>query len=87
MANVPPSYGGNKLESSSYYFAITPSDTVNFDYIVRAVYVGGAGNVVAVRPDGTAVTFVGVVAGTWLPLNAMRINSTSTTATNMVGLC
>lgn len=87
MANVPPSYGGNKLESASFYFAITASDTVNFDYAVRAIYVGGAGNLVAVRPDGTAVTFTAVPAGSILPINAIRVNSTNTTASSLTGMC
>lgn len=67
------------------FFAITPSDTVNFDTPSR-IYVGGTGNVVAVGKDGVAVTFTGVPAGTTLPIVAVRVNSTSTTATALVGL-
>lgn len=87
MANVPPSYGGNKLESSSFYFAITTSDTVNFNFIVRAIYVGVTGNVVIVRPDGTPITFTAVPAGAILPVNAIRVNTTNTTASSMIGMC
>ncbi|MFM7009593.1 MAG: hypothetical protein ACKO0Z_09740 [Betaproteobacteria bacterium] len=73
--------------ASAYdYFAITPSDSTNFSNQVVGIYVGGAGAVVAVRPDGTAVTFAGTLAGTVLPICAIRVNSTSTTATNLVGL-
>ncbi len=67
--------------------AITPSDTVNLDNPTRAIYVGGAGNVVAIMDGGdNAVTFVGVLAGTVLPISVKRINSTSTTATSLVAL-
>lgn len=68
------------------FFAITPHDTTNFAYTVRGIYVGGAGNVVAINEAGTAVTFIGVPAGTILPIYANRVNSTSTTATSLVGL-
>lgn len=68
------------------FFAITPHDSTNFAYTVRGIYVGVAGNVVAVNEAGTAVTFTAVPAGTILPIYANRVNSTSTTATNMVGL-
>lgn len=73
--------------SSEYFFAITPHDSTNFtNGYIRGIYVGVAGNVVAVRPDGTAVTFIGAVAGSVLPVQCVRVNSTSTTATNLVGL-
>ena len=74
------------LNVSWLYSAVTPSDSVDFDTICRAIYVGGAGNVVAVRHDGTAVTFTAVPAGTVLPIAVRRINSTSTTATAIVAL-
>ncbi len=68
------------------FFAITPHDSTNFAYTVRGIYVGVVGNVVVVNEAGTAVTFIGVPAGTILPVYAIRVNSTSTTATNLVGL-
>jgi hypothetical protein len=72
---------------STSWFAITKSDTVSFPGgPVRSIYVGGAGDVAAVTQGGTAVTFSSVPAGTTLPIRAIRINSTLTTATNMVGL-
>ena len=72
--------------ASPDYFAITPSDTVNFDRTVRGIYVGSGGDVVAVTEGGDAVTFVGAVTGSILPIMAVRVNSTSTTATSLVGL-
>lgn len=69
---------------------VTPSDTV---YIrtgtttkgkaVRGLWVGGAGNVAVVFPDGAVCTYVGVAAGTLLPVAAVRVNATNTTATNI----
>lgn len=70
----------------SKWAAITPSDTVNMPTGVRAVYVGGAGAVVAVGQDDVAVTFAAVPVGTTLNIGPKRINSTSTTATNLVAI-
>ncbi len=77
------------------YHAITKSDTVNFDGSVSTtggdvkccdgIWVGGAGIVVAITQDGEAVNFT-CVAGTLLPIRAIRINSTTTTATLCVAL-
>jgi len=66
--------------------AITPSDADSFSVPV-SVYVGVTGNV-AVRPanGGSAVTFVGVPAGAVLPVRVIGVNSTSTTATNLVAV-
>jgi len=81
-----PRVGSNEvLQSAPDCFAIVKSDSDNFAYQVRAIYVGGAGNVAVVTPSGTVVTFNGVPAGSVLPVRAIRVND-ATTATNMVGL-
>lgn len=64
--------------------AVTPSDSGSHFY--RALYVGGAGNVSLVTAAGNAVTFTALNAGTLLPVATQRINLTSTTASNLVGL-
>ena len=74
------------LTPSRDFFSITPSDSVNMTFTSRAVRVGGAGDVVAVREDGVAVTFKNCLAGELLPICAVRINATGTTATYLVGL-
>lgn len=71
--------------------SVTPSDTVDFvpqglgRKLCDALYVGGAGIVVAVFEDGTTVNFT-AVAGEILPIAIKRVNSTTTTATLMVAL-
>ncbi len=68
------------------YDPITKSDTENFwRGPCDAIYVGGAGIVVAVTGNGDAVSFT-CVAGQILPIEAIRVNSTTTTATLMVAL-
>lgn len=68
--------------------AITPSDGTPLTWgPCRAIYVGGAGNIVLIPANGTtAVTFTGVLAGTILPVMASSVESTLTTATNLVAL-
>jgi len=66
--------------------AVTKSDTVDFPKVASALWVGGTGNVVVVMADGTVLTFTAVPAGTLLKVRCIRVNSTNTTATNMVWL-
>lgn len=76
----------NSANPATGGFAVVPSDTVDFSELSRALYIGGAGNLVVVMQNGNVLTFVGVPAGTVLPVRASRVNSTSTTATNIVAL-
>lgn len=74
------------LASAEQAVAITPSDATNFTQgKCRGIYVGGAGAVVAIV-GGAAITFAAVPVGTTLWVCATRVNSTSTTATNLVAL-
>jgi hypothetical protein len=65
--------------------AITPADS-DLSAQMRALYIGGSGNVRITDPQGNVVTFVGAVAGTVLPVMAKRVWATGTTATNIIGL-
>ena len=71
---------------SDAYFSITPSDTVNFPGITRAIRVGTGGNISAVREDDVVVLFKNCYTGELLPIRAKRINATNTTASDLVGL-
>ena len=66
--------------------AVTPSDSVNLTNTARALYIGGAGNVVVVTASGNVVTFVNAQVGTIIPVRTRRVNATNTTATNIVAL-
>lgn len=66
--------------------AITKSDTVDIPGgVTNAIYVGGAGIVVAVFPDGSKVNFT-AVAGEIIPIAIKRVDSTTTSASLMVAL-
>jgi len=73
----------------NYGVAHTKSDTVDLvgpRPLCDALYVGTVGDVVAVHQDGRLVTFTGVPAGTILPIQIKRVNSSSTTAGAFVAL-
>jgi len=65
--------------------AVTPSDSTVLD-TTRALYVGGSGTVVVDMLDsGSAISFVGVPAGTVLPVRVTKVKA-ATTATSIVAL-
>ena len=65
--------------------SITPSDTEGFP-VCRAIYVGSAGNIVAVMGDGVQLTFEAAVAGSVLPIRVKQVLSTNTTASALIAL-
>lgn len=72
---------------ATVFEAVTPDNATGFtNGVSRGLYIGGAGNAAVVNVDGTAVLFSGLTAGSVLPVQAIRVNSTSTTATNIVAL-
>ena len=66
--------------------AITKSDTTVYDPPLKALWVGGAGDVAVIAADDSAaVTISGVNGGQIIPVSISRVMSTNTTATLMVG--
>lgn len=77
---------GGMTDPAAGAFAVTPSDSTPLAG-VRSLYIGGAGNVAIVSPGRTAaVTFVGVLAGSILPVRCSKVMSTNTTATDIIAL-
>lgn len=71
-----------------YAAAVTPHDSNPVAPVpIRALYVGGTGNVEFIwAGDGATVTLFGVVAGTILNVVATHVRDAGTTATNLVAL-
>lgn len=85
MADILSQRVAPKASSYEYARAITPSDTVALaEGVCHAIYVGTGGNVAVVDSGGTVTVHVGMVAGVVYPIRALRVNATSTTASNLV---
>jgi hypothetical protein len=85
MADVPDRFTNGNV-SSGFTQVISKSDTTNLPYVTRAIYVGGTGTMTIVHSNGTTTLFSAIPAGTILPVEAIRVNSTGTDATLMVAL-
>jgi hypothetical protein len=72
--------------------AVTPSDTVNIPAVTGGtnngcvLYVGGDGDLKVLTIGGDEVTLVAVPAGSFIPVQVLRVFSTGTTATSIVAL-
>ena len=73
--------------------AVTPSDSANIPPITGGdnnvgcvLYIGGAGNLKITTYGGDTVTLNGVLAGTFIPVNVVKVWATDTTATNVIAL-
>jgi hypothetical protein len=64
--------------------AVTPADQ-DLAQVTRALYVGVGGDLAVRMQDGGSVTFLGVPAGTLIPLRVSRVLP-ATTAGAIVGL-
>ena len=78
---MPNHYSGAAAGAAS----VTPSDTVSLGRTTRALWVGSSGDISAVFEDGSAATLTNVPVGV-LPVADVRVNSTSTTASEIVAL-
>lgn len=83
-----PRYDGNVEQGpATNAVAITPDDGNNFAFgQCRGLYVGVTGNVTLDTPNQTSVLFTAVPAGAILPVSAVRVRATGTTASGIVGL-
>jgi hypothetical protein len=77
--------GDNSTLPSSGYGAVVPNDSGRFP-ACRALYVGISGDVNVVRPDGIAVLFQNVSAGSILPTVCIGVMATGTNASGIVFL-
>jgi len=75
--------------------AVTPSDTTNIPSVSTQdgsgndgciLYIGGAGDVKVLTVGGNEVVFAGLNAGSFMPIQVLRVFSTGTTATNIIAI-
>lgn len=74
------------VESAGHAFVITPHDTNMLEQVTSRIYVGGTGTLTAIMASGQSVLFSAIPVGTILPIRAVRVMATGTTATLIVGL-
>lgn len=74
---------------------VTPSDTDNIPNVATedgsgnngcVLYVGGAGTLKVKTVGGDEVTFVGITAGSFIPVQVLQVFTTGTSATNIIAL-
>lgn len=75
--------------------AVTPSNTVDIPSVSTqdgsgnngcVLYVGTGGTLKVTTIGGDEVTFTGIVSGTFVPVQVLRVWATGTSASNIVAL-
>jgi hypothetical protein len=72
--------------------SVTPSNTADIPSISGGtnngcvLYVGSAGNLKVLTSGGDEITFVALNAGSFIPVQVVRVFSTGTSCTNIVAL-
>ena len=74
----------NVSDPARYGAAVTPSNSVNLPAPTRGLHIGTAGNISIEMSNGTVV-FPNVQVGIF-PVQCTRVNSTGTTASNIVAM-
>jgi hypothetical protein len=77
QTGIGPAYNG---------FAITPSDDTKLLHITRGIYSGGGGDLNVELANGNRVKLVAILAGVIYPLAIVKVLSTGTGATDLIGL-
>lgn len=66
--------------------AIAPSDSADLVFATRALYVGTGGDVRLCMLGGGEVTLANLASGSLIPIRAIKVFATGTTATGLIGL-
>lgn len=63
---------------------LVPTNDVPYGEYMRWIYVGVGGDVSYVKCDGTTEIMVNLAQGVWHPVLSVQINSTGTSATDII---
>lgn len=82
------SVAANTLGLSANIFTATSKDYSIFaeNNTPAVLYIGGAGNVRVLTEGGSDVTFNGTLAGSYFPIQVLRVFDSGTTATNIIAI-
>jgi hypothetical protein len=78
------SNAGSIMSSATHGEAVTPHDDNDLNYVTRALYIGGTGNINVTMVGGETLILTAVQVGTMLSIRVSRVLATNTTATNIV---
>lgn len=78
--------GPNAIHTATGAVAVTPNDSTVLQDGVRALWVGGTGDVAVQTHGGQSVIFSGVVGGCIIPVQVTKVLATGTTATAILAL-
>lgn len=67
-------------------YLITPNDTIELQYVTNGIYVGLGGDINVQLMKGTTLLLRNVPTGFIMPVRALKILATGTTAGYLVGL-
>lgn len=87
MVQTPNQWTSNNVTSPAYDFAsVTPGTPITGGF--KALWIGVAGNVGITNFNGTSVVFIGVPAGSILPIMGLTVITTAsgTTAESIIAL-
>jgi len=83
MTDTFENFASSLDSPAEHHFTVTPSDTADLAIRPRALRIGGAGTIVLRDRAGADVAYA-VQAGEVLPVRALRVLATGTTATDIV---
>lgn len=75
--------GAAEMPFAFRHFVVTPSDSVDFEEVVRVIYANADGNIAVVDQNGVAVTYA-MKAGMQVAVAARRVNATGTTCASVI---
>ena len=85
MAGTPSYRTADATVSAYDAAAVAPSDSTVLRP-TRGIYVGTGGDIAVQMALGNTVTLVGVLGGSILPVQVVKVLSTGTTASNLIAL-
>jgi len=77
------SLSANIIQAASKAYKIYLNPTANHG-VGAIIYVGGAGDLKVKTASGSIVTYTGIPAGFFVPVQVLRVYSTDTTATGLI---
>lgn len=75
-----------QMFTSGRLFEITPDNDANLETNIRGLYIANGGDIRVIDERGQTVTFENVSSSAILPIRAVRVLATGTTASGIVGL-